>query len=136
MSDKKITWRMRGVAFDATAGHCWYCGIVMDPFRFVLDHQVPVVQGGPSTQDNLVASCSPCNTSKRGRTVEEFRAWVGDKFMVKASEAITSLQQFSPLIGQDFARSTAAAIETTIRDYQSGLGVIVFHGEEIARRRE
>ena len=136
MIDKKITWRMRGVAFDATAGRCWYCGIPLDPFRFVLDHQIPVVQGGPSTQDNLVASCSPCNASKRGRTVEEFREWVGDKFLVKATDALASLEQFASLIGQEFAANTSMALEGLIRDYQSGLGEIVFHGEETARRHE
>lgn len=40
---------------------CRYCGDVAT----TADHLVPVSQGGPSTDDNLVAACLHCNSGRR-----------------------------------------------------------------------
>jgi 5-methylcytosine-specific restriction endonuclease McrA len=37
------------------------------------DHVVPITRGGKSTLDNLVTSCKRCNSSKKGKTAEEWR---------------------------------------------------------------
>ncbi|RIH83103.1 HNH endonuclease [Calidithermus terrae] len=48
---------------------CQYCG---RPARdLTLDHVLPRSRGGPSTWDNLVAACRPCNHKKADRTPEE-----------------------------------------------------------------
>jgi 5-methylcytosine-specific restriction endonuclease McrA len=36
-----------------------------------MDHVVPVARGGRSTKGNVVASCKPCNTSKKLLTPAE-----------------------------------------------------------------
>lgn len=50
-------------------GHeCVYCG---SPEELTIDHVLPRSRGGPSTWENLVTCCRPCNTEKGARTPEE-----------------------------------------------------------------
>lgn len=49
---------------------CRYCGDWAD----TVDHVLPIVRGGPNDDDNLVACCRYCNTSKGAKPVEEWRA--------------------------------------------------------------
>jgi hypothetical protein len=49
-------------------GHkCAYCGRAAT----TRDHVVPRSQRGPTSWENLVAACGPCNTRKDGRTPEQ-----------------------------------------------------------------
>lgn len=58
----------------ARDGHrCQYCGQSLPPSQLSLDHVVPRSRGGPTTWDNVVASCVGCNTKKGGRTPKEAR---------------------------------------------------------------
>lgn len=52
-------------------GHCCYCGRTDQPER--IDHILPVIQGGPSDPWNLALCCPTCNSSKGGRTPEQWR---------------------------------------------------------------
>ena len=50
---------------------CQYC---LQPFpasQLTLDHIIPQSRNGPSTWENLVVSCKPCNNVKAARTPEE-----------------------------------------------------------------
>ncbi len=47
-------------------GVCYHCGCAL-PSNWHIDHLVPVVRGGLSPLENLVASCPPCNLRKGGR---------------------------------------------------------------------
>jgi hypothetical protein len=38
-----------------------------------IDHAHPVSQGGTDAMNNLVPCCKSCNSSKRNRTIDEFR---------------------------------------------------------------
>lgn len=49
---------------------CMYCGVVGEQ-KLTVDHVFPKSRGGPSTFENLVCACVPCNTRKRDRTPEE-----------------------------------------------------------------
>jgi 5-methylcytosine-specific restriction endonuclease McrA len=54
-------------------GECAYCGCT--PRRnqhLTRDHLEPVSKGGETTQDNIVPSCSTCNSSKGA---EDFKDW-------------------------------------------------------------
>lgn len=54
-------------------GHaCRYCGVT--GIALECDHVLPRSRGGPTTLENLVASCKSCNASKGARTPEEWRA--------------------------------------------------------------
>ena len=49
---------------------CAYCSAHGDR-TMTVDHIVPRSKGGPSSWENLVASCGPCNSRKRDRTPAE-----------------------------------------------------------------
>ena len=53
--------------FDKSNGVCHHCGCELDINDFHVDHLLPIAQGGFSHNDNLVASCPPCNWRKGGR---------------------------------------------------------------------
>lgn len=40
-----------------------------------VDHLTPVSRGGTDEEENLVTACRRCNSLKKDRTLEEFRAW-------------------------------------------------------------
>lgn len=48
---------------------CVYCGSQAD---LVIDHMIPVCQGGTDDMDNLATSCRRCNAAKSGRTPEQW----------------------------------------------------------------
>jgi 5-methylcytosine-specific restriction endonuclease McrA len=47
---------------------CQYCG---SGDNLTLDHVLPVSRGGPSTWENVVTACYPCNARKGSCTPEE-----------------------------------------------------------------
>lgn len=53
---------------------CTYCGSTNKPLES--DHIVPLSRGGSHTEDNLVAACRSCNSSKHARALEE---WLQDQ---------------------------------------------------------
>lgn len=50
---------------------CAYCGTEDGPFE--CDHVVPVSRGGGHDLSNLAVACKPCNSSKGGRLLSEWR---------------------------------------------------------------
>lgn len=62
---------LREKVFERDAWVCVYCGDA--PSSPQCDHVVPITRGGKSTVDNLVTSCKRCNSSKKGKTSEEWR---------------------------------------------------------------
>lgn len=50
---------------------CAYCG---SPHRLTFDHVMPLARGGEHTIANIVPACRSCNSSKKDRTPEEWRA--------------------------------------------------------------
>jgi 5-methylcytosine-specific restriction endonuclease McrA len=57
--------------FERDQNTCQYCGVVFDRKDLNLDHVVPRDRGGPTTWENIVCSCIPCNTRKANRTPYE-----------------------------------------------------------------
>ena len=51
---------------------CVYCGLQSE--SLTQDHVVPLSKGGPHTKGNIVPACTPCNSSKHARSVEDFLA--------------------------------------------------------------
>lgn len=50
---------------------CQYCGVLLHPDEYQIEHVVPRAQGGISEWRNLVLACCSCNNQKRDRTPEE-----------------------------------------------------------------
>lgn len=61
-----------GVIFSRDGYRCVVCGRAEE---LVADHQVPLCRGGPSTRENLITLCWPCNNSKGAKTLDEFLAY-------------------------------------------------------------
>ncbi|KAB2674584.1 MAG: HNH endonuclease [Verrucomicrobia bacterium] len=57
--------------FERDRNRCQYCGRVLERRDLNLDHVVPRDRGGPTTWENIVCSCIPCNTRKANRTPAE-----------------------------------------------------------------
>ncbi len=57
--------------FDRDKNLCQYCGHTFDRKDLNLDHVIPRDRGGPTTWENIVCSCIPCNTRKANRTPQE-----------------------------------------------------------------
>ena len=57
--------------FERDRNTCHYCGHVFERKDLNLDHVVPRDRGGPTTWENIVCSCIPCNTKKANRTPSE-----------------------------------------------------------------
>ncbi len=54
--------------FERDKDTCQYCGHRFDRRDLNLDHVVPRDRGGPTSWENIVCSCIPCNTRKANRT--------------------------------------------------------------------
>lgn len=57
--------------FERDRNQCQYCGKILERKLLNLDHVVPRDRGGPTTWENIVCSCIPCNTRKANRTPPE-----------------------------------------------------------------
>lgn len=55
---------------------CYYCGQNLwlgdDVIECNIDHKQPTSRGGKDTIDNVVLSCTPCNSAKANLTEDEF----------------------------------------------------------------
>jgi 5-methylcytosine-specific restriction endonuclease McrA len=68
---KKEVKFTRNNIFERDRDTCQYCGRVFERKDLNLDHVVPRDRGGPTTWENIVCSCIPCNTRKANRTPYE-----------------------------------------------------------------
>lgn len=59
--------------FERDKNTCQYCGVIFDRKDLNLDHVIPRDCGGPTTWENIVCSCIPCNTRKGNKTPQESR---------------------------------------------------------------
>jgi 5-methylcytosine-specific restriction endonuclease McrA len=66
---KEVRW-WRVVRLIIIADPCAYCGAEAT----VVDHIRPRSRGGSSKRRNLAPACKPCNSAKRDRTPEEWKA--------------------------------------------------------------
>jgi len=57
--------------FERDQNTCQYCGGIFDRKDLNLDHVIPKHRGGPTSWENIVCSCVPCNTKKANRTPRE-----------------------------------------------------------------
>ena len=57
--------------FERDRNTCQYCGESFERKDLNLDHVIPRDRGGPTTWENIVCSCVPCNTRKANQTPAE-----------------------------------------------------------------
>ena len=63
---KALSKRTRFEVFKRDGFRCMYCGNRPPEVVLVIDHVVPVCEGGSDEVDNLVSSCYACNAGKSG----------------------------------------------------------------------
>ena len=72
MPKKEVKFTRHNI-FERDRNTCQYCGVVFDRKDLNLDHVIPRDRGGPTTWENIVCSCIPCNTRKGNRTPDQAR---------------------------------------------------------------
>ena len=70
MPKKEVKFTRHNI-FERDKNTCQYCGKIFERKDLNLDHVVPRDRGGPTTWENIVCSCIPCNTRKANRTPSE-----------------------------------------------------------------
>lgn len=68
---QSISKKLRFSIFARDGFACRYCGRQggdVAGVELVIDHIIPVVQGGTNIPENLLTSCQPCNAGKGGQT--------------------------------------------------------------------
>ena len=73
-------WQEKIVAFD---NRCAYCGLQKQLTR---DHAIPLSRGGTDDIENIVPACKSCNSSKKAKTMFEFKG-----FEMPTNDATTGL---------------------------------------------
>ena len=64
-----VSKHLRDKVFQRDKFKCVYCGNEAS----TIDHVVPIERGGHNLQQNLVAACRSCNSSKGNRLLEEWK---------------------------------------------------------------
>lgn len=82
--DQRVTWAV----FRRDYYACRYCGVANMPLT--VDHLVTWEDGGPSIEENLVASCRDCNKTRGNQT---YYSWLNDTYYWKVSKALTQVQR-------------------------------------------
>jgi hypothetical protein len=65
---RNIKPNIRQIVIERDKSRCRYCGKKLLNQEIALDHIIPYSMGGNNMIDNLVVSCTPCNSHKRDRT--------------------------------------------------------------------
>ena len=81
---KAIPQKARQEVFKKYGGRCAYCGKVLSPKGWQLDHLIPVQREkwGKATEfevenfNNFMPSCRRCNHYKRAHSLETFRRYI------------------------------------------------------------
>jgi hypothetical protein len=74
--DQSVSWKV----FKRDGYKCRYCG--RDDVPLTVDHLVRWEEGGPSTEENLVAACRKCN---RVRGDTDYEAWLKHDYYLRVS---------------------------------------------------
>lgn len=70
MPKKEVKFTRHNI-FQRDKNTCQYCGEKFDCRDLNLDHVIPRQHNGPTSWENIVCSCIPCNTRKANRTPHE-----------------------------------------------------------------
>jgi 5-methylcytosine-specific restriction endonuclease McrA len=98
----KISAKNKCIIWEKSNGHCWYCGLQLTPWKnFSIDHFEPTSKGGTDDINNLVPSCSSCNSAKNNTPIDNFR-----KILAKKEPSFFTERQI------EFLKSKGIDIET------------------------
>jgi hypothetical protein len=82
--DQVVSWRV----FRRDDYTCRYCG--KDDAPLTVDHLVLWEEGGPSTEENMIAACKKCNRKRGNKQLAE---WLTDPYFLRISEGLSASQR-------------------------------------------
>lgn len=96
MAQRKSTGkRLRFEVFKRDGFTCQYCGKQPPDVVLVIDHIVPVCEGGETTADNLITACEVCNQGKAGKVLGQRQVRPdGDMMYLETQQEIAELRRY------------------------------------------
>jgi hypothetical protein len=88
MRRKQWPKEVRAEIIARTNGKCGYCGSDVGD-KAQLDHIVAYGLGGTDTEDNLLASCQPCNYIKQTLSIKQFRVYLAGMTKTLHRDSVT-----------------------------------------------
>lgn len=76
---KGISKSVRFRIFARDGFKCRYCGASSANVVLVVDHVMPVAEGGTNDDTNLITACEPCNQGKSDKRIEQFAPTPDDR---------------------------------------------------------
>lgn len=76
---KAVSKSRRFAIFARDNFACRYCGAQSDQMRLVVDHIIPVAEGGSSEDDNLITACDACNQGKAAKRLDQVAPTEADR---------------------------------------------------------
>jgi hypothetical protein len=67
-----VSSQMKEDIFKRDDFTCVYCGKKYPPDQLVLDHRIPLSEGGSDDSDNLATSCLQCHLKKADKVLDEY----------------------------------------------------------------
>lgn len=107
--------RLRFKIFNRDGFACVYCG-ARPPTILHIDHVIPVANGGPTVEDNLVTACADCNMGKAttlvaaptSKSAKEKRAEIAERSA--QLKALLEYEEAKNRQDLDFCRDIAAKV--------------------------
>lgn len=114
MARKSTGKSLRFDVFHRDAFTCRYCGAQPPAVVLVIDHVLPVAQGGGNGIDNLVTACEPCNQGKAAKLLADAPpAPDADLLYLKAQQEIGEMRRY-----QEALRARESSLEDVVADLQ------------------
>ena len=113
MSQRKISKKLRFLVFARDNFACRYCGAQSDKAQLVIDHVIPVCQGGGNEIGNLVTACFACNSGKGAETVPT--AIPEDPNRLKISQEMQ--EQIAAMTAARQAMEARRVLEKEVKNY-------------------
>ena len=132
---KQITKNKRSAILEKTSGRCAYCGALLLPGRWHVEHVLPKSKGGTDRFSNLLPSCRRCNARKKTKTLEEFRLWPLVRAINMVQEILCVLYWAQPLAPDDSMADLIEQFEK-IRDIAARTTPIRFYFETLDNDNE
>lgn len=115
--------RLRFEVFKRDGFTCRYCGAQPPEVVLVVDHVVPVAEGGLSTLDNLITACEPCNQGKAAKRVTEAAPRIdADERYLEAQQEIAEMRRYQQALAE-LDRERAQLLDTLVRRFAKETGI-------------
>lgn len=133
---KAISKGVRFSIFSRDQYQCRYCGRQSDVVELVIDHVIPVAQGGTNDVENLLTACRDCNAGKAAKTPTQSAPNETDRLRLSqemreqesAAEAVSRAAHARKMVRQEMVNVWCDIRGTTEADSQT-ISVITRYAE-------